>query len=79
MMADLSIERLSLSAAGLSGGDGRRLAQLIADRLSAAPLPDVLQARDSLRSEIVPRAGGSLQELSEQIVADLLRQLQRSL
>jgi hypothetical protein len=79
MMAELSIERLSLHLTGLSEGDGRRLTRMIADGLAAASGPIAGEHRDSMQSKIKPRPGSSLQEISDQVVADLLSQLERSL
>jgi hypothetical protein len=77
-MAELSIERLSLHLSGISEKDGRRLTRLIADGLAEASAPRSTADRDALRSSITPRAGSSLQQIADQIVADLLSQLQRS-
>jgi hypothetical protein len=75
-MSDVSIERLSLHLSGLS--EGRRLTRLIADGLAAASVPNSTESRDALQSNIKLRSGCSLQEISDQIVADLLGQLERS-
>jgi hypothetical protein len=77
-MAELSIERLSLHLSGWCEGDGRRLARMIADGLAAAAASGTPQERDSLQCILTPRANTSMQELSDQIVADLLSQLQRT-
>lgn len=77
-MADLSIERLSLHLSGLSENDGRRLTRMIADGLAAASVSIAAESQDSMQSKIEPRPGSSLQEISEQVVADLLSQLERS-
>lgn len=78
-MAGLEIERLTLHLSGLSEGEGRHLARLIADGLASAPLPESAGSRSSMSSQITARTGDDVQELSQQILADLLRQLQRSL
>jgi hypothetical protein len=67
-----------LNLSGLSEADGRHLTRLISDGLAAASLPGSAESRDALQSNITLRAGCSLQEISDQIVADLLGQLQRS-
>jgi hypothetical protein len=77
-MPDLSIERLSLHLSGLSEGEGRRLTRLIADGLAAAAVPHTAKSHDAMQSKITPRAGCGLQEISDQIVADLLSQLDRT-
>jgi hypothetical protein len=78
VVADLSIERLSLHLSGLSEADGRRLTRMIADGLAVASVLNAADQHDALHSRITPRPGSSLQEISDQVVADLLRQLQRS-
>jgi hypothetical protein len=78
-MAVLSIERLSLHLTGLSEGDGRRLTRMIADGLAAASVPIAAESRDALQSSVTPRFGSSLKEISDQVVADLLSQLERSI
>ena len=80
-MPDMTIERLSLNLSGWSETDGRRLAQMITDGLAAAPVPDGAASRDAMQSKTTapaPPAGGNMQELSDRIVADLVRQLGRS-
>jgi hypothetical protein len=77
-MPNLSIGRLNLILAGSSVQEGRQLTRLIAERLSAAPVPISAQGRNRLQANIRPRPGANMQELSRQIVADLLRQLNRS-
>ena len=76
-MPGLSIDRLSLHLSGLSEGDGRRLTRLIADGLAAAAVPPTVENRNALESRITLHAGDSLQKISDEIVADLLRQLDR--
>ena len=77
-MPNVSIDRLSLHLSGLSESDGRHLARLIADRLATASVPESATSRDTMRSNITARPGGGMRELSEQIVSDLVRQLERS-
>jgi phosphoglycerate dehydrogenase-like enzyme len=78
-MADLNIERLSLNLSGLSEGESRHLARLIADGLAEAQLPDVTFRREVMQSNITAHAGGSTQELSDRIVAEVVRQLAQSI
>jgi hypothetical protein len=77
-MPELTIERLSLRLTGLSESESRRLPRLIAEGLAAAA-PDVSGKRDNMRANINATAGSSVQQLSDQIVAELVRQLERSL
>ena len=77
-MPDLNIERLTLRLSGLSEGDGRHLARLIADRLAEASLPEGTRGRDAMRSNIQAGSGSGLPELADQVVADLVRQLTRT-
>jgi hypothetical protein len=77
-MADLSIERLSLHLSGLSEGEGRRLARRVADGLAAASMPIGSMDIDSMQSRLTARPGSNLLEISDQIVADLLSRLERS-
>jgi hypothetical protein len=80
-MTEISIERLTLKLSGISERDGQRLAQLIAEGLgdhislsSEAP-----RHLDSMRVNVAARPGSSLDMLAKQVVADMLRQLERSL
>lgn len=77
-MAELSIGRLSLHLSGLSESDGRRLTRMIADGLAMASVPNAAVDREAMQSRITPRSGSSLQQISDQVVADLLSQLDRS-
>jgi hypothetical protein len=77
-MSDLSIERLSLHLSGLSEADGRRLTRMIANGLATASVPDA-EDREAVQCTMTARPGSSLQQISDQIVADFLSQLQRSL
>lgn len=77
-MADLSIDRLSLHLSGLSEYDSRRLAQLIADGLGRAALPAGTEGRESMEATVKANPGASLESLSDQIVAGIVRQLERS-
>lgn len=76
-MPELTIERLSLRLSGLSEGESRHLARLIAEGLAGAS--GISRNRDALHAGINATAGSSVEELSDQIVAELVRQLERSL
>jgi hypothetical protein len=75
-MPQLTIERLSLRLSGLSEGDSRHLAQLIGEGLAEAL--GISGNRKAMQVGINASADSSVQELSDQIVAELVRQLARS-
>ncbi len=77
-MSDVTIDRLSLHLSGLSEAEGQRLARLVADGLARASMPDGLENRDAVQTTTIAHAGGSMQAISQRIVADILRQLQRT-
>lgn len=79
-LAQINIERLSLKLSGVAEGEGQRLARLIAEGLGVASVPiDSSRHLDAIRLRVTARPGTSADELSRQIVADLLRQLARSI
>jgi hypothetical protein len=77
-MPDVTIERLSLHLSGLSEGEGQRLARLIADGLAQVSISGG-ENRDVMNAAITASPGVDMQELSERIVADVVRQLDRSI
>ena len=77
-MPDLTIERLSLHLSGLSEGEGQRLARLIADGLAQVSISGG-ENRDAMNTAITASPGVDMQQLSERIVADVVRQLERSI
>ena len=79
-MAAIDIDRLSLRLSGISGGDGQRLARLIAEGLAASPIGiEGTHHLDTMQVNVTARPGSSMDMLSQQIVADVLRQLERTL
>jgi len=79
-MAAINIDRLSLRLSGISGGDGQRLARLIAEGLAASPIGiEGTHHLDAMQVNVTARPGSSMDMLSQQIVADVLRQLERTL
>lgn len=78
-MPDVSIDRLSLHLSGFNEEDGRRLARVIAEGLSKAPLPAGTGEMLSMHVNVSAPPGGSLERVSELVLADLVRQLERSL
>lgn len=76
-MPDLTIERLSLHLSGLSEGDGQRLARLIGDGLARVSVTGG-ENRDAVKTAVTASPGVDVQDLSERIVSDIVRQLDRS-
>ena len=76
-MSDLTIERLCLHLSGLSEEEGERLARLIADGLANVSMPGA-ENRDVMKAVVTASPGADMQELSDRIVADLVRQIDRS-
>jgi hypothetical protein len=79
-MAAINIDQLALKLSGVSERDGQRLAQQIADGLAHASISaESSQQLDALRVNVTARPGDSMDWLSKQIIADILRQLNRTL
>ncbi len=79
-MAMINIERLALKLSGLSDSDGRRLVQLIAERLaSATSTSENMYYINSLRVDATAISGNGVDMLSKQIVAEIVRQLESTL
>jgi hypothetical protein len=78
-MADISIDRLSLSLAGLSAQRGERIARKIADGLVSAGQPPGLQRIDapSLDLTLHGSPNETDDELASRIVNELIRKLNR--
>jgi len=77
-MPGLSIDRLTLQVPGYSEAEGRRLALAVADGLAAAGLPGATGDVSTLRVDLTAGAGAGSDWLAGQIVAEILRQLERS-
>ena len=73
-MTEVQIDRLILQVPGLSVADGRRLAQQVADGLGR--LTGGLNVA-ALRLDLRGAAGAGVDELAQQIVAALLREVRR--
>jgi hypothetical protein len=72
-MAEVEIERLALEVPGLGPAQGRRLAELIAQRLSQARWTP---AHGTDRIEVaVSAAGASLDEIAKMIVDEMRRRM----
>jgi hypothetical protein len=76
----ITIDKLTLQLSGLSEEEGRKLARLLAEDLAVVTLPGGCSPDTASVSVNVTQApGASVNTLSQQIVADLLRQLDRTL
>lgn len=79
-MTEITIDRLTLKLSGISERDGQRLARLIAEGLSTVPIStEGAHHLDAMRVSVAASPGSRVDMLSQQIVAEVLRQLERSL
>jgi hypothetical protein len=76
-MPDLTIERLSLHLSGLSERDGQHLVRLIADGLAQVSVSGG-EDHDAIKSAVTASQDVGMREISDRIVADIVRQLDRS-
>jgi hypothetical protein len=79
MTMDLQVDRLTLRLAGISEEDGRRLAQLVGERLASATPPEAAGTTDAMRVTVGGQRGEALESMAERIVAEMLRGLVRTL
>jgi hypothetical protein len=78
-MDEIRIDRLTLQLSGITEPQGRRLAMLITEGLAAADVPaGIAAAQGAIRVDLGAGPSGSVDALSERVVAEVLRQLQRS-
>jgi hypothetical protein len=78
-MPRVTIDRLSLHLSGISEDDSRGLTRLISEGLANASLPAGGGYVDSMQSSVAAGPGANPASLSDRIVADLVRQLARSI
>jgi hypothetical protein len=77
-MPDLMVDRLRLSLEGLSRADAERLATLVAQGLAAAEIAGEGDVQ-GLQITLAPLPGSTMHTLSEQIVAELVGQINRTI
>jgi hypothetical protein len=78
-VANISIDRLSVTLTGRSPGEGERLARLIGEKLATTSLSArATGRRESINMEIPGANGRDLDQLAEMVVEDLVRQLNRT-
>jgi hypothetical protein len=77
-MTAITIDRLIFKLSGVSEQDGQRLSRLIAEGLGTMPI-STQESRhlDAMRVNVRASPGSSLDMLSRQVVAEILRQLER--
>jgi hypothetical protein len=79
-MDEIRVDRLTLKLSGLTEAQGRNLAMLITEGLAAATLkPDAAATQQGVKVELKASASGDLGPLSDRVVSEVLRQLERSL
>jgi hypothetical protein len=77
---DIRIDRLALKLSGLTEAQGRHLAMLITAGLAAVPRePDATAAQPAERDDPIHASKDHLSQLSDRVVSEVLRQLERSL
>ena len=76
-MGQISIDRLTLQVPGFSDAEGRRLALAVANGLAAAALPDGAGDVSTLQMDLTASPGVASDRLAGQIVAEILRQVER--
>jgi hypothetical protein len=77
--ADLLIDRIVLHAGEMEPRVARRLAEQVAAGLERSTLAgDLPQRGELVRLQVRPAPGASLDQLSQLIVAELMRELHRS-
>jgi hypothetical protein len=78
-MDDIHVQRLTLKLSGLDAAQGRRLATLITQGLAAATFKDDVESEQAaVRVDFKASRFGSLGLVSDRVVAEVLRQLERS-
>jgi hypothetical protein len=80
VMAAIIIDSLSLRLHGFSEYEGRHLARLVAENLGKSSLPVTSSSRrvEAVNVQLQAEAGSDINQLSKQIVAEVLRQLARN-
>ncbi len=77
-MPDLMVDRLRLNLEGLSRADAELLAALVAQGLARAEIAGEGDVQ-GLQITLAPLPGSTMQSLSEQIVAELVGQINRTI
>jgi hypothetical protein len=79
-MTAINIDRLTLKLSGLSDHQGQHLARLVGEGLANVSMTATSYYQiDNLNVDVTARSADSMDWLAKQIVADVLRQLDRTL
>ena len=77
--AEIQIERLVLKAGAMDAKVAQRLAEQVVAQLERAPIAgDLAQRAELVLLQVRPKAGASPDQISEQILQELMRELRRS-
>jgi hypothetical protein len=74
-MAELELQRLTLSLSGFTATEGERLGRLIADGLAGLPLDGMPERLRDLRVRVSHQPGANPERLARDVVAEIARQL----
>jgi hypothetical protein len=78
-MPELKIERLVLKAGGMDARAARRLAEAVAAGMERAPIAaDLGQRAELVRLQVRAAPGATTDSLTQQILGELVRELERS-
>lgn len=76
----ITIDKLTLQLSGISEEDGRKLARELAEDLAIVTLPQgCSESAESLSVNVNQTSGASGKRLSQEIIAELFRQLDRTI
>ena len=76
----ITIDKLTLQLSCVSEEEGRRLARLIAENLAMVTVPaGCAPDTPNVNVNVTQTPGASVSTLSEQIVAEMLRELERTI
>jgi hypothetical protein len=78
-MPQLNVDRLTLKVSGVSERDGRRLAVLVAEAISAGDPAAPFVLLGAIRVNLERRSGEGLDALAQRVAAGVLSRLRRSL
>jgi len=77
-MPEMKVDRLVLKAGAMDPRAARRLAEAVTAGLERAPLPgDLAQRAELVRLQVRPAPGATTDNLAQQILSELMRELRR--
>jgi hypothetical protein len=78
-LAEINIERLTLTLSGLSERNGEHLVRLIAEGLASLAAPvGASRHVDAIQVDVTAATGTIVDSVADQIAAEVLRQLNRT-